>query len=69
MEQLRCTDISLEWTESAKHVRKSRRIVEWLWISAGATKTACQVASLTAFKSGTPEAPHNVTSHQGKIGT
>ena len=37
--------------------------------AAGATKTAHQVESLTAFKSGTPEAPHNVTSHQRKIGT
>jgi len=37
--------------------------------AAGAMKTAHQVARLTAFKSGTPEAPHNVTSHQRKTGT
>lgn len=37
--------------------------------AAGATKTSRQVASLSAFKSGRSEAPHNVTSHQRKIGT
>ena len=37
--------------------------------AAGATKTSWQVASLTAFKSGTSDAPYNVTSHQRKVGT
>ena len=32
-------------------------------------RTSRQVASLSAFKSGTSEAPHNVTSQQRKIGT
>ena len=36
---------------------------------AGATKTSRQVASLTTFKSGTSEVPHNVTFHQSKVGT
>lgn len=37
--------------------------------AAGATKTSRQVASLTAFKSGTCDTPYNVTSHQRKVGT
>ena len=37
--------------------------------AAGATKTSQQVASLTAFISGTSDTPYNVTSHQRKVGT
>ena len=37
--------------------------------AAGAVNTARQVVSLSAFKSGKPETPHNVTSHQRKVGT
>ena len=37
--------------------------------AAGATKSARQVASLTAFNSRKSEVAHNVTSHPQKIGT
>jgi len=37
--------------------------------AAGATKSVCQVASLSVFKSRRSEVTHNVTSHQCKIGT
>lgn len=37
--------------------------------AAGATQTSHQVASLSAFKSGDSEVPHNITSHQCKVGT
>ena len=72
-----------EKVEDAQISHVSRQKVQSMWEKAeellnsccvilpatGATKTSRQVASLTAFKSGTSEAPHNVTFHQSKVGT
>ena len=47
---------------------KLLNIEELVLPAAAATKNACQVASLSAFKSGKSEVAHNVTSHPWKIG-
>ena len=70
VEDARISHVSQERVENMWKKAEELLSIDGLVLpSAGATNTARQVASLSAFKSGKTETPHNVTSQQRKIGT